>query len=475
MAERRNNLNRSNTMALILESIHTPGTAQMSYLVGDSSAGTAAVIDPRPDCEIYLQLARQHGVAITHIFETHIHADFLSGARELSLRLGDVPIYASHLGGAEYGFSTEAVQDGADYTFGGVTLTARHTPGHTPEHVSYLACETDRGQPFAVFSGDTLFVDSVGRPDLLGEDQTRQLAEQLHDSIHNFYEKLHDGVILYPGHGAGSACGPDIGDRMSSTIGYERAYNPYFGFEDRDAFIDKILANAPDEPEHYRPMKKLNAGGPRTFGHLPPVPALPAPSFKQAVDSGQHVLLDTRDILSFGGGHIPGALNIAGQPEMSVWAGRLLDFDASLLLVVSDEERLDEIVKLLWRTGHDNFAGYLGGGMTAWETAAYPLQELPQLTVHELRYDYGDAQLLDVRAPGEWQQGHIPGAQHIFVPELPEKASQLYRSKPTVTYCGSGFRANIAASMLQRLGFEDVHSVPGSMKAWKMAGYPVDE
>jgi hydroxyacylglutathione hydrolase len=200
-------------MPLIFERIHTEGIAQLSYLIGDSGTGQAAVIDPRPDCDVYLQLCRQHGVAITHIFETHIHADFMSGSRELSRRLGSVPIFTSHAGGAEYGFETEEVQDGQVFEFGDLVLTARHTPGHTPEHVSFLVAEAARKEPFGIFSGDTVFVDSVGRPDLLGEDETRRLAGQLFQSVREFYLKLDDGVILYPGHGAGSACGPDIGDR----------------------------------------------------------------------------------------------------------------------------------------------------------------------------------------------------------------------------------------------------------------------
>jgi hydroxyacylglutathione hydrolase len=346
-------------MPLIFERIHTEGIAQLSYLIGDSGTGQAAVIDPRPDCDVYLQLCRQHGVAITHIFETHIHADFMSGSRELSRRLGSVPIFTSHAGGAEYGFETEEVQDGQVFEFGDLVLTARHTPGHTPEHVSFLVAEAARKEPFGIFSGDTVFVDSVGRPDLLGEDETRRLAGQLFQSVREFYLKLDDGVILYPGHGAGSACGPDIGDRKESTMGYERKFNPYLGIGDEKKFTEKVLSTAPPEPRHYRPMKKVNSAGPKTFGGLPPVPALPAADFKKALESGRHVLLDTRDILSFGGGHIQGALNIAARAELSVWAGRMLEFDDSILLVMESDDQLERVVTLLWRTAYTNFGGYL--------------------------------------------------------------------------------------------------------------------
>jgi len=462
-------------MSVIFERIHTEGIAQLSYLVGDTGRGEAAVIDPRPDCDVYLHLARKHGVAVTHLFETHIHADFMSGARELSRRLGSVPICASHAGGAQYGFETQAVRDGDEFEFGGVTLTVRHTPGHTPEHISLLIRESGCREPFGVFSGDTLFVDSVGRPDLLGEEETGRLAAQLFDSVNGFYKQLDDGVILYPGHGAGSACGPDIGDRKSSSIGYERRNNPYLAFDNQEDFADKVLATAPPEPRHYRPMKKVNSAGPAVFGGTPPVPALPAPAFKKALESGRHVLLDTREILSFGGGHIKGALNIAARPELSVWAGQLFEFDDPLLLVLDDDRRLESVVNLLWRTGHTNFAGYLAGGMKAWETAGLAFEQTPQLTVHELKDGHRPkALILDVRSPAEWEEGHIPGATHIFVPELRGNATQLDRSAPVITYCDSGFRANIAASILKQEGFENVRNVPGSMQAWKEAGYELE-
>jgi hydroxyacylglutathione hydrolase len=462
-------------MGLVFETVHTEGIAQLSYFLGDSSSGMSAVIDPRPDCEVYLELARKYGVGITHIFETHIHADFMSGSRELSHRLGSVPVYTSHAGDAEYGFETESLEDGQTFAFGDVVLTAKHTPGHTPEHVSFLLAEAKRKEPFAVFSGDSLFVDSVGRPDLLGEDESKELAAQLFATMREFYFQLDDGVILYPGHGAGSACGPDIGDRKSSTIGYEKRFNPYLSIKDRKEFTEKVLSTAPPEPRHYRPMKKVNSAGPKTFGGLPPVPALTATQFKKAVESGRHVLLDTRDLLSFGGGHVQGALNIGERAELSVWAGQLLNFADSILLVLEHDDRLERVVTLLWRTAYTNFAGYLAGGMKAWETAGFDFEELPQMSVHELKRHGANVQVVDVRMPSEWEQGHIPGAIHMFVPEVRKKAKDLDQARPVVTYCDSGFRANIAASILQQEGFKRVCNLPGSMQAWKRAGYPLEK
>ncbi len=220
-------------MTLRFEQILADGVAQTSYLVGDDAAGTAAVIDPRPDVDVYLESARRFGLSITHVFETHIHADFMSGARELVDRLGgSAKLCLSVEGGAEYGFDHQAVRDGDEFSFGGVRLKAKHTPGHTPEHLSYLLYEGDGESPWGVLTGDSFFVDSVGRPDLMGDEKTDELTEALFHTVRDFYMQLDDGVIIYPCHGAGSECGPDIGDRMSSTIGYERRFNPYCQIDD---------------------------------------------------------------------------------------------------------------------------------------------------------------------------------------------------------------------------------------------------
>ncbi|MEX2382578.1 MAG: MBL fold metallo-hydrolase, partial [Opitutales bacterium] len=220
-------------MSLVFEQIHTPGIAQLSYLVGDDSTGMAAVIDPRPDVDIYLELSRSLGVAITHIFETHIHADFMSGALELKRRVPSARVLVSVEGGASYDFNHDPVRTGDRFDLGGMVLTACFTPGHTPEHLSYLAAEKGREDaPWAIFTGDSLFVDSVGRPDLLSDKQTRELAEKLFETMTGFFRNLENSIIVYPGHGAGSSCGPDIGDRKSSTIGYEKKHNPYLSIDD---------------------------------------------------------------------------------------------------------------------------------------------------------------------------------------------------------------------------------------------------
>lgn len=459
-------------MTIRFEQVLADGVAQCSYLLGDDGAGTAAVIDPRPDVGVYLEIARRHGLSITHVFETHIHADFLSGARELVDRLGgSARLCVSGEGGAKYGFEHERVRDGDAFHFGGIGITARFTPGHTPEHLSYLLYEPDREVPWGVLTGDSFFVDSVGRPDLMGDELTDELTEALFRTVRDFYMALDDGVIIYPCHGAGSECGPDIGDRMSSTIGYERRYNPYCRIDSLEAFSEAMKKDAPPVPTHYPRMKKVNSAGPQIIGNLPRVPALTPEAFAEATGGGDAQILDTRDMLAFGGGHIDGAINIGARPELSVWGGWLLDPDKPIWLVLEDDSAVSRVVRLLWRTGFTNFGGYLAGGMPAWQEEGRQMTKVEQLTVHELKDADGALQRLDVRKQEEWDAGHIPDAKHIFLGELLERLDELDPGRPYATYCASGYRASAAASLLLAHGFENVSNVPGSWKAWTSAGY----
>ena len=458
-------------MTLRFEQILADGVAECSYVLGDDEAHVCAVVDPRPDVDIYLETARRFGMAITHVFETHIHADFLSGARELVDRLGgQAKLCVSTEGGAEYGFDHEAVRDGDEFTFGGLRMKARFTPGHTPEHMSYMLYDGDKDTPWGVLSGDAFFVDSVGRPDLLGEDQTEELTEKLFHTVRDVFMALPDDVIIYPCHGAGSACGPDIGDRMSSTIGYERRFNSYAKIEDLDEFKDTMLNDAPPVPTHYPRMKKVNADGPDVLRNLPRLVPLTVEDFAREAENGAQIL-DVRDMMGFGAGHVKGSINIGAQPELSVWAGWLLDPDRPIYLVLDEDSELNDVLRLLWRTGFTDFGGYLAGGMNAWREAGKKLAQIPQMSVHDLK-DAEDIIPLDVRKPDEWEAGHIPGATHAFLGELREKAEDLDKSRPYATYCASGFRASIASSLLAAQGFSDIRNVPGSWKAWTGAGYP---
>src|SRR5437762_5997035 len=462
-------------MSLVFKTIQTQGIAELSYLVGDDDEGVAAIFDPRADVDVYIDMARETGVAITHIFETHIHADLVSGSRELCARVESAKIYNSSEGGAEYGFDREKVNDGDCFEFGEVLVTARHTPGHTPEHLSYLLTDVDHpDDPWGILTGDSLFVSSAGRPDLLGEKHTKQLAEQQFHTLRDFYLKMPDHVMIYPNHGAESPCGADIGARTSSTIGYERKFNKFLQFPDAKSFTDFAIKTAPPVPHYYPVMKQVNAQGPEILGNLPRVPTLPPKVFKDAIEKRSGILVDTRMMLAFGGSHIPGALSIGGSPILSIWAGWMLDPDKPILLVLENDDDLERIVRLFVRTGYTKFAGYLTGGMKAWDAAGFLLERIGQMSVHELNERKSALQVVDVRSPGEWKRGHVPGARHIFVPELRNRLDELDRSKPTAVYCGSGYRASIATSILKPQGFKELWNVPGSWEAWKKAKLPVE-
>ena len=462
-------------MSLVFKTIQTEGIAELSYLLGDDDEGVAAIFDPRADVDVYVDMARDAGVAITHIFETHIHADLVSGSRELCARVESAKIYNSSEGSAEYGFDREKVKDRDRFEFGEVLLTARHTPGHTPEHLSYLLADVDHpDEPWGILTGDSLFVSSAGRPDLLGEKHTQQLAEQQFHTLRDFYLKMPDHVMIYPNHGAGSPCGADIGARMSSTIGYERKFNKFLQFADAKTFTDFAIKTAPPVPHYYPVMKRVNAQGPEILGNLPRVPALPPKAFRNAIEKKAGVLVDTRMMLAFGGGHIPGALNIGGSPILSIWAGWMLDPNDPILLVLESDDDLEDVVRLFVRTGYTKFAGYLTGGMKAWDAAGFPLERIGQMSVHELNERKASLQVIDVRSPGEWKKGHVPGAHHIFVPELRKRMNELDRNKPTAVYCGSGYRASIATSILKTAGFNELWNVPGSWEAWKKAKLPIE-
>ena len=362
--------------SLVFETIFTDGLAHLSYLIGDQETGRAAVIDPRRDVDVYLDLAREKGVVITHAIETHNHADFVSGCRELAVRSGTARVYLSVEGGMEYDFDHEPLHDGDTIDLGRVLLTARHTPGHTPEHLAYLFAEARRrDRPFGVFSGDCLFADSVGRPDLAGDDRSRNLAGQLFRSIREVFLKLEDGVRVHPAHGAGSPCGANIGDRLVTTIGYERRFNPALQLADEGKFVAFVLDSAPPEPTYYRRTKKVNARGPEVLVSLPTARPLHPGEFRKAAE-GDVQLVDNRQMLAFGGGHIEGAMNIGPRPELSIWAGWMLDPDRPILLVLREDSDLSRVVTQLVRVGFTQFAGYLLGGMEAWANAGMPMRSV---------------------------------------------------------------------------------------------------
>jgi hydroxyacylglutathione hydrolase len=474
---------------MIFETVHAKGLAHFSYVIGDDEEGVCAVIDPRRDIERYLAIAAANQARITHILETHIHADFVSGSVELAQRTG-AQIYVGAEG--DYGFDHCPLQDGDTIELGPLTLRVLHTPGHTPEHICFLVSGGGAEAPWALFSGDTLFAGEVGRPDLLGKSHEEPLARQLFHSLREKILTLGDGLLVYPGHGEGSPCGAQIGSRRVTSIGYERHNNPLLGVEDEDEFVDKVLAPLTPAPAYYPRMKRINAQGAAPLGPLPHIAPLSAEQFEAEMQDPHTLVLDTREIEAFAAAHIPGALNIGNRDSFPVWAGRIIEQifqsgapeehtlhpDSRILLVLGDESELETIQRHLLRVGYDNVGGYLHKGLRGWTESGKPYTSSGLLSIHDLRerIEKGDGlQLLDVRSPEEWQEDYIPTASHFYVGDLPKESPHLDRERPVAVYCGSGYRASIAVSLLQRQGFKDVRNIPGSITAWKDAGYPLEE
>lgn len=353
-------------MALVFRTFYTEGIAQLSYLVGDDAAGLATVIDPRRDVDIYVEAAAREGLRIAYAIETHIHADFASGTRELAARTG-----AEIAGGeSDYGFDLRRLRDGDELYLGEVTLRALHTPGHTPEHVCLALWAGSQGDaPFGAFTGDTLFNLDVGRPDLLGNEVERRLAGKLHDSLFGRLMPMGDGAAVWPGHGAGSACGKSLGDLLATTIGHERRTNPALQPRSREEFAAWILGGMPEPPRHYARLKRISAHGAPVRGAVP----APAPLMPDALEAAMRegaALVDTRSMLAFGGGHVPGALNIGLGKEFPMWLGWMVEHGTPIILVAEGPEQALEAATHAFRLGYDTVRGWLGHGMTAWQNTA---------------------------------------------------------------------------------------------------------
>lgn len=463
---------------MFLETVESEGLAHLSYLLGDESEGVALVIDPRRDFDVYLDLARHRGVRITHVLESHIHADFASGATGLASHVGAEILVSAN---GNYDFPARRIREGDEIRIGKLLIQVVESPGHTPEHVSFLV----RGglgaeASWGLFTGDVLFAGEVGRPDLGGAEQAESLARKLHHTLFEKFLPLGDGVQVYPAHGKGSPCGASIGDRLTSTIGYERHNNEKLQAKGEEEFVRKLLSGLPPAPAYYSRMKQLNAAGTHGFAFLPVIQPLPPHDFYAERKRPDALVLDTREIEAFGGAHIDGALNIPLRQEFPVWTGWMLRPGQRLLLVLERKEDLEEVQRHLLRIGIDSIGGFLHGGMRNWIEEGFDFVRPRVMSVHELKriLDDGksDLQILDVRSDAEWDMGRIPTAKHLFVPHLEESGHGILDpSKPILTYCGTGYRASIAASALERMGFLDVRNLPGSMQAWKAANYELEE
>lgn len=466
---------------MVFERFEDSGLSQFSYAVGCVEAGAIAIVDPRRDVDLYLKFAADQGVEITHVLETHIHADFASGARELAERTGSELFLSSYDSDEKYevAFPHEELADGDALEIGSVRIEALHTPGHTPEHLSYLVYDTHRSAdvPEILLSGDFLFIGSLGRPDLLGEDAKRALARRLYASVREKLAGLPDGLEVHPGHGAGSMCGAGMSARPISTLGFERVANPYLDPQlSETAFLEKILGSAPPFPPYYRRMKSLNSAGPPLLDGLPGRDPIPVVEFHALVEAG-HVVVDLRDHLAFGGGHVPGSIGIGVDGSLSTWAAWVVPYDAPILLVAENAFVVDPAIRALVRVGLDQVRGWLEGGMNAWRQQGLPIGTMPQMSIPELAaaLDKGGlVDVLDVRADGEWNGGHIEGALHVHGGLIEDRLDEIPRNgRPLAVICGSGYRSTVAASVLKRAGFGDVRNVPGGMRGWRSAGLPV--
>ena len=458
---------------LLLERIEDEGLAQYSYIVGSRHAAEVAVVDPRRDVDVYLDWSRHHGARITVVLETHVHADFASGARALAARTGATLLESAHDRGETFEVTHphRDIAHGERVSVGDINLEAVHTPGHTPEHLSFLIFERDHPQPAAMLSGDFLFVNSVGRPDLLGDEETDELAGQLYDSVQRL-RSLDDALPIYPGHGAGSMCGSGMAQAPSTTLGQEREKNPYLAEAlSREEFVRRLREDAPPFPPYYRRMKRLNAEGPPLLDQLPGQCALALEEFHGRVQAG-HVVIDLRDQIAFGTSHVPRAFGIDSGGKLSMWAAWVVPYDTPLLLV-GDDSTIEEATRDLIRVGLDSVQGFLKGGMSAWIEAGLPVTYTAQITPKDLQHRLAARdrpQILDVRTDDEWRDGHLPGALHIMGGYLPERVAEVPRDRALVVICGSGYRSTIAASVLERAGFSGITNLTGGMKAWKDEG-----
>jgi glyoxylase-like metal-dependent hydrolase (beta-lactamase superfamily II)/rhodanese-related sulfurtransferase len=441
--------------------------AHASYLFG--SDGQAAVVDPQRDVDIYIEAAQKQGLTIRYIFETHLHADFVSGHKELAERTG-ANIYIGKA--AEAQFSNIGICDGSRVNVGRVRVDVLATPGHTLESVCLLLTDEEKSQePWAVLTGDTLFIGDVGRPDLSKSYTPQQLAGMLYDSLNQKLMTLPDNVQVYPAHGAGSLCGRNMRAERSSTIGTERLTNYALQIKDRDEFIRQMTSNLPARPDYFLEDAAINRSGATPLNELAALKAIAPAELKKMMDNGASAL-DVRPGDQFAAGHVPGSVNIALSGQFASWAGAVLGLGSRPVLIGETQDQITEARVRLARVGIEELPGYLEGGIDAWRQAGFELVELPQMSVSELKAKLGAVHVLDVRRQGEWEAGHIAEADWYPLDRFKAGLPELDRRATIAVHCKSGYRSMIAASMLERAGY-NVINVVGGFDAWEKEQLPV--
>ena len=444
--------------------------AHASYLLG--SQGEAIVVDPQRDVDLYLKAAQENGLTIRHIFETHLHADFVSGHKELAARTG-AKIYFGAQAGAT--FPHVAVHDGFELRFGNARIVALETPGHTMESICLVVTDDEKAaKPWAVLTGDTLFIGDVGRPDLSRTHTPEELAGMLYDSLHNKLLTLPDEVLVYPAHGAGSLCGRNMRAERSSTIGTERLTNYALQIPTRQEFISQLTSNLPARPDYFLQDAEINRGGAPALSDLPDLKAISPAELKAKLEEGV-IALDIRPGEQFAAGHVPGSVNIALSGQFASWAGTILGLSSRPVLIADTPEQLSEARLRLARVGIEAEREYLEGGVAGWKQAGFDLATLREIPVQELQQQLVEDKIrvLDVRRETEWMAGHIDQAAWWPLDRFRVSPPEVDLDVPLAVHCQSGYRSMIACSLLQRAGFRNVVNVSGGFGAWQQAQLPV--
>lgn len=457
---------------MYFELVYDKSLAQASYFIGCQKGGIAAVIDPKRDVDTYLKIAKENNFKITHILETHIHADFLCGSRELAELTGG-ELYLSDEGGEDwkYEFPHNKLKHGDIINLGKVSLEAVFTPGHTPEHLSFLLTDhpaTD--EPTMFFSGDFVFVGDVGRPDLLEQaagikDTQEKGAHDLFDSLQDF-EKMEDYILLWPGHGAGSACGKSLGAVNMSTIGYEKIRNWALQvLDDKAAFTKELLEDQPEPPRYFSMMKKLNKEDRKLLTEVPKIKNLDQAEYK-AAKKKELKLIDARPKQQFADSFLKGTLNIPNDNSFSTWMGWFLNYEEYFVLIAASDE-IEELTRKLMRIGMDNIQGYITPEQLAdFEKGNLQSYESVDKTIVEEKISEENVQLVDIRRQSEYKEGHIDGAVNLYIGTLDENFDKIAKDKEVIIYCNSGNRSAVAYSLLVANGFENISNYSGGWSEW---------
>ncbi|HEX7950574.1 MAG TPA: MBL fold metallo-hydrolase [Candidatus Limnocylindrales bacterium] len=454
------------------------GLGHLSTLIADEAAGLAVVVDPRRDVDAYLDAARANGWRISHVVETHLHNDYVSGGRELAALTGARHVIGS---GAELRHEHQPVRDRETFDVGTLRFEARETPGHTPEHVSYAVADRSRAdEPILLLTGGSILVGAVGRTDLLGAANAVPFAHQMHRSLHDVLLRHEDSVAIYPTHGGGSLCSTDISSTTWSTIGFERRHDPLLKPMDVDAFARALLSGQPTVPRYFARMRPVNQAGPRLLGGVVPVPRPMAVTAAAGALERGALLLDLRSPAAHASSHVPGSLSIPAGSSFGTWLGWVVrDADRPLVLLLDADADWDDAVRQALRIGFESIEGYIHGGFSAWAEAGRPTQAGRALDAATLAraLSKGGSEaplVIDVRQASEYESGHVPGALLIGAGDLPDRLDSLPRDRPIATICASGYRASVAASLLRSAGFADVSWVAGGVPTWQAARYPVE-